>query len=190
MLGTNFTGLEQDKTAIPTGSYGVLIANRADFTTLSPTTYGEVNATIAIAGSNLYQSGYISQATIQAMIEGDKKANIGQGDQEVNISYVQEINWEANQADSLDEKALQELEDSEVVIMIVDLDAITVTTATLASNGNIAAASVYYIFDHSFIQAKTEAKGGEKKVAQFSSKKTNLVKRYAYLGEGQQITIS
>ena len=188
-LGTNFTGLAQDKTAIPTGSYGVLVANRADFTTLSPTTYGEINATIAIAGADLYQIGYVSQATIEAMIEGDKKANIGQGDQEVNISYAQELKWEANQADSLDEKALQEIEDSELVLMVVDLDAITVTTATLASNGTIAAGSVYYIFDHCFVQARTEAKGGEKKLAQFSTKKTNLPKRYAYLGEGKQITV-
>lgn len=187
-LGTNFTGLAQDKTLIPTGSYGVLIGDRSDFT-LTTTTYGEVTVS-SVAGSNLYQIGYISQENIEAIIEGDSKVNIGQGDQEVNISYSQSIDFDVNQADSLDEKALQELEDTDCVILIVNLDSIVVTTATLASNGNIATTDMKYLFDHCFVMANTTAKGGERKSVKLSIKRKNFSKRYSNMAEGILQTIS
>ena len=187
-LGTNFTGLAQDKTLIPTGSYGVLIGSRSSFT-LTTTTYGEVTVS-SVAGSNLYQIGYISQENIEVGVEGDKKANIGQGNQETNISYGQKISFDVNQADSLDEKALQEIEDTDCVVLVVNLDSIVVTTATLASNGNIATTDVKYIFDHCFLMGKTEAKGGERKSMVLEFNKTNLAKRYSNLGEGILQTIS
>ena len=187
-LGTNFTGLAQDRTAIPTGSYAVLIGDRSDFT-LTTTTYGEVTVS-SVAGSNLYQIGYISQENIEVGVEGDKKVNIGAGNQEVNISYGQKISFDVNQADSLDEKALQEIEDTDCVVLIVALDSVVVTTATLASNGNISTGNMKYLFDHCFLMGNTTAKGGERKSMVLEFNKTNQPVRYANMAEGILQTIS
>lgn len=186
--GDNFNGFALDKTALSTNDYLVLVGLRSDFS-LTTTTHGEVTAS-SVLDTNLHQFGYVDQDTIKVAIKGDKKGKAGVGNQEVNISHMQEVEFQIHQSASLDAKTVQELEDYELVVVVCDQDAVTVTTANLDTNSTITAGNCKYIFDHCFLQIDVEDNGGEQKVGTAKMVKTNLPVKYAYMGEGIAQTLT